>query len=145
MKNILFAFACTAVLAVPATAGVKTTTIGIDGFCDVYTVAITGGRLAAAVETDPDGRCETFVGAGHVGKVKGSGRLVTVGGVFNSNANTVYTLDLQYPLVTGGAWHMYSTTDGSVLQDLGGGTYTVEGSLAALRERDRDLPPLIRR
>ena len=86
-----------------------------------------------------------MAGAGHVGKVKGTGRLATVGGVFNSNGNTAFTLDLQYPFVTGGTWHMYSTADGSVLQDLGGGTYTVEGSTAVLRERGRGLPPFTRR
>ena len=114
-----------AVFASQANAGIKATTISINGSCDVYTVTIQDRRLAAAVETDPDGRCETFLGGGHLARAKGAGHVATVGGIFDNNPNIVFTLDIQYPFLTGGTWHLYSTTDGSVMQDVASGTYTV--------------------
>ena len=77
--------------------------------------------------------------------MKGAGRIATVGGNFNGNGNIVYTLDFQYPFVTGGTWHIYSTTDGSVLQDVASGTYTVAGPGVPIRKGGERLGDLRRR
>jgi hypothetical protein len=103
----------------------KSTSISIDNFCDVYTVSVQDKTLAAAVETDPDGTCNTFLGGGSIAKLKGLGRVAQIGGNFSSNASLVFVVDFQYPFVTGGAWNMYATSDGSVMQTITSGTYTV--------------------
>jgi hypothetical protein len=125
----------------------KTTNISLDGICNVFAITTqASGRLAAALETDPDGRCETFLGEGRVAGTKDLGRIVDIGGNFNSNASTVFTLDVQFPFVTGGAWQIYQTTDGVHMLFVTSGTYTVTGPSAVLRQSGKRLtdfaPPI---
>ena len=110
-----------------------TTQISLDGRCDSIAITIESHTFAAAVETDPDGRCETFVAGGRIGRIKDLGRAADVSGVINGSASPVYTLDVQIPLVTGGAWQLYQTSDGIHLTPVGSGTYTVTGPVAASR------------
>src|SRR3954454_5181446 len=117
-----------------AEAGTKTITIGLDGMCDSFAVTLQDRLYAAAVETDADGRCETFLGEGRIANTHDLGRVSDIGGNFNADASAVFTLDVQVPLVTGGAWHMYKTADGVHMVSVGGGTYTVLGP-AAVAER----------
>jgi hypothetical protein len=107
-----------------------TTQISLSGRCDSIAITLQSNTLAAAVETDPDGRCETFLAGGRIGRIKDLGRAADVSGVINGSASPIYTLDVQLPLVTGGAWQLYQTSDGVHLTPAGGGTYTVTGPVA---------------
>jgi len=111
-----------------AHAAFKTANLSIDNFCDVYTVSVQDKKLAAASENNAD--CSTFIGGGRVAKAKGVGKVAEIGGDFSGNGSTIFVIDFQYPFVTGGAWNMYATTDGSVMQTVSTGTYTVVDSPA---------------
>jgi len=43
----------------------------------------------------------------------------------NLGAPVAYITKLEYPLVTGGAWTAYATSDGATITQVGAGTYTV--------------------
>lgn len=104
-----------------------TTQISLDGRCDSIAITLQSKTYAAAVETDDNGRCETFLAGGRIGRVNNLGRAADVSGVINGVASAIYTLDVQLPLVTGAAWQLYQTTDGVHLIPVGSGTYTVTG------------------
>lgn len=128
-----------------ADAGTKTVTISLDGLCDLITVSVQNKDLAAALETDSDGRCETFIGEGRIAKTKNPDRVADISGNFNSNPSEVFTLDIQYPFVTGGTWQMYETTDGIHMQVMMNGTYTVSGTIgASLRQSGKRLADVSR-
>ena len=127
-----------AVVGLLGTAHAGTTEISLDGRCDSIAITLQSHTFAAAVETDPDGRCETFLAGGRIGRVLNLGRAADVSGVVNGSASPIYTLDVQVPLVTGGAWQLYQTSDGVHLTPIGSGTYTVTGPVAARH----DGPPM---
>jgi hypothetical protein len=43
-----------------------------------------------------------------------------------TGAPVAYITKLEYPLVTGGAWTAYATSDGKTIASMGAGTYTVK-------------------
>jgi hypothetical protein len=52
-----------------------------------------------------------------------------VAGVQSPGAPGVqFVFQVSYPLVTGGTWALYGTTDGVTVAELEAGTYTVEGT-----------------
>jgi len=127
MKTYL-ALAAAALLAMGGTAAAKTKTsvISLDGHCDVITLNVDKSLVTGA--GDPN--CATEYGAGMIGKVKGFGKSI-VAGVQTPNApGAQFVLQISYPLVTGGGWNLYITTDGVSIQQIESGTYTVEGSAA---------------
>lgn len=105
------------------------TTISFDGYCDVWTITPSDRPLVAAVESDPDGTCETFRGIGDLGRIRGFGHAVAIGGVFSSgDPNAVYVTTISEPLVTGGTFNVYYTLDGVAVNLSHSGTYTVVGA-----------------
>jgi len=128
-------------LTAGATAAPVPTYIQIDSsfLCDVFGITarldpVLGGKIDLAVnETDPNGTCETFIGQGVAGKV-GTMKAASFSGVFTSiqggpgDPRTVFTYVVTYPLVTGGQWILYYTTDGQKMNYLLNGTYTVLSS-----------------
>ncbi|HEY8698747.1 MAG TPA: hypothetical protein VIM02_14135 [Rhizomicrobium sp.] len=125
MKTILLLTAA-AVLASTGGAMADPTTISFDGYCDVWTITPSDRPLVAAVENDPDGTCETFRGIGDLGRIRGFGHAVSIGGVFNSgDPNAVYVTTISEPLVTGGTFSVYYTLDGVTVNLSHTGTYTV--------------------
>ena len=145
MIRTLLAASAWLALAGTANASTASTTISIDEFCDVMTITVQDKKLAAALETDDNGRCETFMGEGQVAKAKVLGRVADVSGNYNFNSAGVATLDLQYPLVTGGAWNLYVTTDGVNMQFVASGTYTVTAPGTELQKPRRRMSDLLRR
>jgi hypothetical protein len=97
------------------------------------------------VETDPDGNCSTFLGGGSIARLKGLGRVAQIGGNFSSNASLVFVVDFQYPFVTGGSWHMYATSDGSVMQTITSGIYTVVTGAPSAGKATRRMSDLTHR
>ena len=109
-----------------AQAKTKTEMVSLDGHCDVLTLRIDKGVVAG---TD-DPNCATGFGGGFIGKVKGFGNAIVAGVQFSQQPGAQVVLRLAYPLVTGGNWDLYATTDGVTMTELESGTYTLEGTAA---------------
>jgi len=101
----------------------KSYTIALGGkFCVVATVKVKG----VAVTANENDSCQTYIGEGFVGTVKGPGKVAIIGGQSNKYPGDEITIILQYPFVTGGAYTVYETSDGVTMNELGSGTYTVQ-------------------
>lgn len=137
MKTII-ALSMLALLAAggTATAGQKVVTIQFDGTCD--TMTITPNKALALFGTSHTIGCQAhspssnpIPGVGIVVKrpcPKCSTRWLSIGETLPDNLGTpvgTFTI-LQYPLVTGGAWTVYTTSDGAVVSEGASGTYTVK-------------------
>ncbi len=127
MKTYL-ALAAAALVAMGGTASAKSKTavISLDGFCDVITLQINKSLIAGA--DDPN--CNTEYGGGMIETVKGFGNSIVAGLQTPNSPGHQYVVQISYPLVSGGAWTAYSTTDGVTLSFFNSGTYTVKGSAA---------------
>ncbi len=125
MKAYL-ALAAAAFLAMGGTASAKSNTyvISLDGHCDVITLQIDKTLVAGA--DDPN--CATEYGGGMIGKVKGIGKTIVAGVQSPSAPGFQFVIQISYPLVSGGAWNLYATTDGATITQIESGTYTVEGA-----------------
>lgn len=124
MKKILvLAAAVLIATAGAAAAKSKTYVISLGGkFCVVANVNVKG----VAITANENDICQTYIGEGFVGKVKGFGTVAIIGGQSSKYTSTEITITLQYPFVTGGAYTVYATTDGMTMEELGSGNYTVE-------------------
>ena len=116
-----------AVSALALTAGIvpaasKTYAISLDGHCDVITLTVKGTLVAG---TDASS-CAAGFGGGLIGKVKGFGDAIVAGVQFTAKSGNQFVFQVQWPLVTGGSWILYDTTDGVHLTQLESGTYTVQ-------------------
>jgi hypothetical protein len=111
-------------LAGAADAKAKTQIISLNGYCDVLTLKITKTDVVGA--DDPG--CETGLGVGYVGKVKGFGNGIVAGAQFSSAPGAQFIIRIAYPLVTGGSWDLALTSDGVNFIPYESGTYTVEGT-----------------
>jgi hypothetical protein len=107
-------------LSSSAQAGTKTVSIGLDGFCDVLVMKITGYSVFG---TDA---CESGVGVGFLGGAKGFGPALLGSLVFTKAAGSPFFIRISRPLVTGGKWDMYYSPDGVTMAGWWSGTYTVE-------------------
>ena len=92
-------------------------------FCVTANVNVTGQKVTA---NENDG-CQTYIGGGFIGRVKGAGTQAIVGGISSQAPlqGKVLVIHLDYPFVTGGKYAVYVTGDGVALNALGSGTYTV--------------------
>ena len=127
------------------------TLIQLNGiFCDVYSITawrdpVFGGKIDLAVnETDPESTCETFIGQGIVAKI-GQTKSASFTGVFNEDPSTIFTYVVTYPLVTGGQWVLYYTTDGVRMKELVQGTYNVISSDAAKKKGGKRVSSVLQR
>lgn len=125
MKNtLILAVAALSLLSGGADAGTKMSVISLGGkFCVKANVNVTDGVSVTANESDS---CQTYIGEGFVGKVKGFGKVAVVGGQSSQYPGYELTITLQYPFKTGGSYAVYDTSDGVTMNELGSGTYTVE-------------------
>jgi len=112
-----------------ASAKTKTTTISLDGECDVLTASVSKQLIYG---TDL-AQCGGAYGAGLVGTVKGSGGAAVIGVQSSAEPGVQLVFQLQYPFKTGGAWELYETTDGTSMTELEHGTYTVENGVIGNR------------
>lgn len=124
-KAIAVAAVATIALCGVASARSKVTTISIDGFCDELTVTVN--KTTAAAISVPDA-CESILGGGVIGKVKGVGQSANAGVIIGGDGTTLYVAQLSYPFTTGGTITLYYTPDGTNLNLLYTTTYTVEGT-----------------
>jgi len=123
-----------AVVASASAAAARPVTIQIDGLCD--TITLTKDKTLALYATSHVIGCvakhvpssNPIPGVGVVikrnvpkGKVLGVSDTVPD----NLGAPVAYLTNLDYPLVTGGAWTAYATPDGKTITQVGAGTYTV--------------------
>ena len=123
MKRILFLSA--AVLMCSVTGSVaksKAYVIKLNDTCDTYDVTITG-TTATALDAPS---CASTYGGGILATQKGFGRALILALHDPSQPGVQFVLELAYPFIQGGAYHLYSTTNGHTLTDALDGTYSVE-------------------
>jgi hypothetical protein len=127
MKTSL-ALAAGVLLAFTSVAYAKTKTeiISLDGHCDVITIHISKSLIAGA----DDPACSAQFGGGLIGKVKGFGNAIVAGVQSPAAPGVQFVLQISYPLITGGTWNLYDTTDGVTLSQIETGTYSVSGAAA---------------
>jgi hypothetical protein len=118
------ALAAATLVAIAAPAAAKTSVISLNGHCDVITLQIKQSLVAGM--DDPG--CSPQYGGGMIGKVKNFGGAIVAGILSPNTPDVQYVIQIAYPLVTGGAWTLYSTSDGVSIKKLNSGTYTVEGT-----------------
>ncbi|HTU00087.1 MAG TPA: hypothetical protein VMF58_18700 [Rhizomicrobium sp.] len=123
MKSLSILVAVLA-LSGAADAKPKTQIVSLNGHCDVLTLKINKTNVVGI--DDPS--CETGIGVGYVGKVKGFGTGIIAGAQFGTAPGTQFVIRLSYPLVTGGNWDIYVTTNGTTMSKFESGTYTVQGT-----------------
>jgi hypothetical protein len=123
MKTLL-ALAALLALGSGVPAEAKTQVISLNGHCDVLTLKIVKTQVAGA--DDPN--CDTGIGVGYVGKVKGFGNGIIAGAQFSAAPGAQFVIRIAYPLVTGGTWDLAITTDGATFTPYESGTYTVGGT-----------------
>ncbi len=117
----------------------KAVTIQFDGLCDTMTLTKDKALVLYAsvhVVGCPAGRQAVpnnpIPGVGIVVKRNpgscGCGRDLAVSDTQPDalGAPVAYVTKLEYPLVTGGKWTAYATSDGAAITQVGGGTYTVK-------------------
>lgn len=125
MRKILLLGAC--IFAVSATASAANPvvkSIRLDGYCNAYTITMNKG--VAWVQDAPS--CSGNYGGGVVGSANGFGKSVNLALQSASSPGVQLYLIASYPLVTGGKFKLYQTTDGNNFVDEVDGTYTVDGS-----------------
>ncbi|HEY8697933.1 MAG TPA: hypothetical protein VIM02_09960 [Rhizomicrobium sp.] len=129
MKSVAIIAAAAAILigaGGAATAKTKTTQIQLDGECDLITVNVTDKVSVTGNEGDA---CSKLFGAGFVAKVKGADTMQIVAGAQSPMVpGAQFVFVAQYPLVTGGTWSLYVTSDGDTMSLNNSGTYTVVGA-----------------
>lgn len=102
----------------------KTTTVNLSPFCDLFTVS-TPQKGVVSLSSFNTG-CDDGIGIGGIGAVKSlDGKYASVGMVLNGDPTTSWELQLEEPLVTGGAWILSESTDGVTYTELVSGTYIV--------------------
>jgi hypothetical protein len=123
MKRI-FALVAAALVASTtfASARGRATDISLDSYCNIYHITITG-VLAAAQDTPS---CSGNFGGGLLASVKGFGKSVDIALQDASNPGVQLMLELSYPFVTGGTFHLYQTTNGITFTDALDGTYSID-------------------
>jgi len=140
-KLILCSVAALALSMGSATAKTKTAVITLDGFCDTFTITSDGGNVGLSSTNES---CDPGIGSGYIGKIKKHGGMAAIGAILNGDPNTHWAIGVQYPLVTGGAFHFGFTTDGiNIGNDILNGTYTVAGTATKGPRGSKSITSLI--
>ena len=138
--NKLITIALVVLLASACAAGAKTKiyNVSFDGLCDTMTLTYDKAQVLYAV-LHQSGCAGAKLHAPSSNPIPGVG-IVVKRNPGTSNARDLAVTDtvpddlgapvafmykLEYPLVTGGAWAAYSTSDGKVLSKGASGTYTL--------------------
>ncbi len=108
--------------AAAATAHGKVYEISLDGYCNIYNTQISG-VLVAAQDTPS---CSGNFGGGLLATVKGFGKSADIALQDPSNPGVQLMLELSYPFVSGGTFHLYQTTNGITFTDALDGTYSLD-------------------
>jgi len=125
MRKIhLLGVALLAASTAAASARPITKAIRLDGYCNVYSITMSQGT--AWVQDTPT--CSGNYGGGVVGSAKGFGKSLDLALQSASSPGVQLFLVVSYPLVTGGTFKLYQTTDGNSFVDEVDGTYTLDAS-----------------
>jgi hypothetical protein len=136
--NRLATITLAALVASGSAAIAKPVTVSLDGLCDTFTITNNKALVLYATLHQPE-----CIGARlhrpSSNPIPGIG-IIVKRNPGSSNARdlaitdtipddlgtpTAFMYKLDYPLVTGGAWAVYSTTDGKVVSKGASGTYTL--------------------
>lgn len=94
--------------------------------CEAFRLEVDH-RLGMVAAKESKRSCVTFIGEGPIAHVKDQAKVATIGGVEENNVSTggIFTINFQYPFVTGGRYIIYETTDGRHVGKVRVGTYTL--------------------
>lgn len=133
MKRVLLLGAAALAMCVgqPAMAKTKMVSISFDHGCDGMDI-ILDTTAHTALETGNGCDQGAHFGAGTIGEIKGLGKVITFGiNLYGKGGGAYqYIFVISYPLITGGSWSNFYTTDGKTLTRDFAGTYTVTGAAA---------------
>jgi hypothetical protein len=134
-------FAGLGFLATAASAAASATEykISFTGFCNFGTVKLNPYRAAYREEV-AQGSCEDVIGEGFQADTTVSGRQgrwLVIGQLNSTYPKEEQMNVLERPLVTGGRFFFYTTTDGEHMWLISSGTYAVSGAAPAI-----GAPPL---
>jgi hypothetical protein len=121
MKGILALAAVSVLASGAAEARPVVKEISLDGFCNIFHTTFANGVLTA--QDTPS--CSGMYGGGFVGSVKNFGKSATLSIEDPSMPGTQWILVLSYPIVSGGTYKLYYTTDGNMMVDDAEGTYSL--------------------
>ncbi len=88
--------------------------------------SITSRSPASSPRAQDTPSCSGNFGGGLVATVKGFGKSVDIALQDASNPGVQLMLELSYPFVTGGTFHLYQTTNGITFSDALDGTYSID-------------------
>jgi hypothetical protein len=108
------------VLLASTAAASAATIVALDGFCNAYAVRNDHGTISVK-----DTACSEGFGAGFLASIKSEGKTLVVGLQDPANPHTQFVFKFSYPLITGGTWSLYDTTDGVHTVPLVSGNYTL--------------------
>lgn len=109
----------------------KSTSITFDNSCFAFRIkALQENQLALGIQTGGGDCTEGLLLAGTIGNVKNFGRAISF--AYGDTLQAVVFF-IQWPLVTGGKWSVYATSNGHRVSGTGAGTYTVVGGAVSAK------------
>jgi len=112
--------AASALLLLPTAANAKIPVLDLGDVCHALMIQIRHGQVNGFSHYT----CNTGYFVGVIGKVRGlSGRSVIASLQMRDQPDSQFLLLISYPLVSGGTWSMYYTTDGYQMKPYQSGTY----------------------
>ena len=121
-KFSLLVTAALMALSTTATAKIPVLNLG-DDFCSFMPIQVD--RKHSQVHGFSNFHCETGNFVGVIAKTKGEGRSIIASVQVNNRPGDQFLLKLSYPLVDGGTWSAFYTSDGYTMKLYKSGTYTV--------------------
>lgn len=118
MRKSLFLGALALVASTAAASAA--TVVSLDGFCNVYSIRNSHGVLSIK-----DTGCSQGFGTGLLGSIHADGKNEIFGLQDPASAHTQFVFKFSYPLMTGGTWSLYDTTDGVHSNLINSGNYTL--------------------
>src|SRR6476659_3185843 len=122
MRKLLLVAGTAAALTLSVTAQAKVLVLDLGDICHFMAVVVDHSRVSGF----SNWQCQTGNFVGLIGKVRGSeGRSFIASLKVLTEPDSQFLLQVDYPLVNGGAWTLYYTKDGYTAKVYQSGTYTV--------------------
>lgn len=121
MRKYLIAAATAALFALPGAAQAKVPVLDLGDICGFMPIIVNHNNVSGFSNFS----CQTGNFVGVIAKTKGGERWVIASVQMVKQPESQFLLKVSYPLVNGGSWIMYYTTDGYSMKEYQKGTYTV--------------------
>jgi hypothetical protein len=121
MRKVSIAAAAAGLLALPGTAQAKVPVLDLGDVCHFMAVVVDHSQVHGFSNFD----CQTGNFVGMIGKVQGAEGRSMIASVQMRNKRGQFLLQVDYPLVKGGAWSLMYTKSGYTTKVYQSGTYNV--------------------